>query len=170
MNAFVFRIPTKTANLDELETLADVLRSFTGDRVEVTDYFEIQTSSPRVAGALEALFEKKALSGAMQFELREPAAAVPSKQEAGKKRGSWKPTADGGPREFRTWEVIVAGQVVEKITRSEKELRLAAGSFELGTQLRSPKAGHFRVLGDKGGQQWTAPAADGESVSEMSHE
>jgi hypothetical protein len=161
MNTFVFRIPTKTANLDELESLADVLKSFTGERVEVTEYFEIHTASKRAAGALEALFEQQAIGQGLRFEASEPEAAITTPKKAGKVRGNWKPPA----RERRIWDVIVNDDRIEQITVSEKDRRLAAGLYEPGTVLHHPKVGYLRVIGDKGGAQWTAPRTDEEAVT-----
>jgi hypothetical protein len=164
---FVFKVEGEKVNFDDLELIAGALRQFTREEVIVLEYFEVRTSSSRVAAVLEGLLVQKAVEQGVHFDLTGDAAPAVTRASAPKSRGKWKETgqpivatATAKPaREWKVWSVI-QGNESEKITKSEVERRLQAGEFDPGTVLRHPKSGAQEVIGDKVFPQRLVPAIE----------
>ncbi len=136
-------------SLDEEEVVQFVaqIESLTGAEVSFEQQWALSSPSESVMNALRMLFSGPA-------PMPEPVGKVKkAKQTADVSDKPFYSTQTG--HEIKVWEVHVPGsgkttEQIEKITISEKNLRLAAGRFQAGTLLRHPRAGWSRVTGAQG--------------------
>jgi hypothetical protein len=139
---------------DDLETLISGLEAACGgNRIVVSEEFDLVVSNQRQALALKALFGK-----VIQTDKNIPVKYRPKKvRDLNKKKVS--DPYPGLRNEMKTWRVLdKLGMVAEQITIEEKNHRLAAGEFETDTILHHPRAGRQRVTGEKGHPQVLEPS------------
>jgi len=130
-----------------------------GNRIEVTEVFDLVVKDDRQANALRALFGPNGKDNFIPILKRKPRfpSSVPVVHK--KENVLYPKSIEIIRAHFRAWRVLnILGQVVEQITIEEKNRRLAAGEFEPDTILHHPKAGRQRVTGAKGQPQGLEPS------------
>jgi type III secretory pathway component EscU len=138
-----------------VEEFLTALASATGELIEWEKRYVVTTSSMRVAVALDSLF---GANGSVM---------APEKKEPEKNTPVVYPTRQASTlKEIKAWEVFENGQSVEKITVTDKNIRLVARQFKAGTVLHHPKGGWQRVTGELGSAQGMEPLT-AEQVREM---
>jgi hypothetical protein len=153
----------KFAEKNVRQFLADA-EKLTGATITITPQWVITCDSPDVSMALAALFGGFSVAGTEPVDAKltgkgkRATKALKKNQEAESltqveppepKKFELRPAP---PQELKAWEVYLPGQpeYIEKITVTERNLRLTRGDFETGTVLRHPKGGWVKVTGDKG--------------------
>jgi hypothetical protein len=154
-------ISSQVVNEADLRKLLDDTSKVTGAKITVIPQWVVTSDSPAVECALAALFgippEGKEIVS-VKLTKRGRKAAKPVQVVS----AQVEPPAFQ-IHEVRSWEVHVPGvsgkapELPEKITITEKNVRLSKGMFETGTLLRHPSAGWQKVTGEKGTGQGMEP-------------
>jgi hypothetical protein len=149
MENYPLVISGEKVNEEDLLKFVVDTRRITGVEITVTPQWVVACADPTVATALYMLFGPQPVAEVKltprgRAKLKAPKAELELKQAE--------------PKEIRIWEVHVPGisgktlELPEKLTITERNLRLAEGKFAPGTLLRHPKAGWQKVTGVGPGQ------------------
>jgi hypothetical protein len=148
-------------SIDEEQVLDFVsrLEEFTGAEIMIQTQWQVTSESASVMTALRALFGPQVEAHGVTPKKVTAKPVQPTPPEKERMVAGAQLFRPGPNKEIAVWEVHVPGVSgkttgqIEKITITEKNLRLVAGKFETGTLLRHPKAGWSKVTGDKGSGQ-----------------
>ena len=185
MNTFI--IQQDRVDENTLRALAGMIGSVMGAEISVRRQFVVGSESQVCLLALETLFGERlpqltapapekpfrhykkrtqqlvgAPLGLGGFpEGPEPTQVIDAEEAPAKRKRGRRPKSEAAqtplPQRVKSWRVEVPGQEIELISGQEKNRRLDAGLFEPDVILHHPKAGAYRVHGERYHQQFVKP-------------
>ncbi|PKN92981.1 MAG: hypothetical protein CVU44_11155 [Chloroflexi bacterium HGW-Chloroflexi-6] len=136
--------------LDDLDTLLNQVEEIGGPKFVLRAEWVVEAPDPLAMYALERLL------GLTHAKVEEPAEPIGEKYHGS---GSWVTAPDPvlpaskEPKEIKAWRVLDADEnVVEQLTITERNAKMARGEFAEGTILHHPRAGKQRITRSGPGQ------------------